>query len=111
LARSDGPLDAQARIGPVDAAVMISGIDLVDLIEDYTVGFQRAEAVCKPCRNQQLISRLLAQLDRQMLAVGGGRASQVDDNIENSPAQHPKKLGLSKRRYLEVQPANGSRGT
>src|SRR6478672_4020469 len=37
LGRCDRPVDAQAHIRPVNAAVVICRIDLVDFIEDYAV--------------------------------------------------------------------------
>ena len=63
LDRRDRPFDAQARIRPVNAAVVIGGIDLVDLIENYAIGLQRAEAVSKSSRDQELIPcRLLSSI-------------------------------------------------
>ena len=80
----------------MNAAVVIGGINLVDLIEDYAIRHQRAETVRKPRRDQELISRRFVQFNRQMLAVGRGRASQIDDHVEDSSSQYPNELGLSK---------------
>src|SRR5260370_7959502 len=110
IGRRDGPLDAQAGVGPMDAAVVLGGIHVVDLIEDYAVGLQRTKAVGEPCRDQELLSRRLAQLDCQMLAVTSGRAPQIHDDIEDPPSQNANQLGLRERRNLEVQAADGSGG-
>src|ERR1700730_2805184 len=64
----------------------------------------------KPCRDQELLSRRLAQLDCKMLAVTGGRSPQIHNGIEDPPSQNTHELGLRERPNLEVEPANRSGG-
>jgi hypothetical protein len=69
---------------------------IVDLVEDYAIRHQRTETVRKPRRDQELISRRFIQFNRQMLAIGRGRAAQVHDHVVDSASQYPNELGLSK---------------
>ncbi len=49
-------MSAPSVSGNSRAAVVIGGIGVVDLAEDYCVGHQRAKTVRKPSRDQKLIS-------------------------------------------------------
>ena len=61
----------------------------------------------KAGRNEELLVTLTAQLYGNMPAQS--LATKIDSHIENTPAQHTNQLGLSERRTLKVQAANGPR--
>src|SRR5262245_38754661 len=70
--------------------------------------FTRAYAANRRTAIEELISRRFIQFNRQMLAIGRRRASQVHDHVVDSASQYPNELGLSKGGHLEVQPTDGS---
>ena len=53
-------MNAQHWISPVEAPVVSGGIDIINFIEDLSVGHQRTESVGEPNGHEQLIAVLRA---------------------------------------------------
>ena len=53
-------MDTQRWIGPVEASVVSRRVDIIDFIEDLSVGRQSAESVGKTDGHEQLIAILRA---------------------------------------------------
>ena len=97
-------MDAQRWISPVEAPVVSRRIDIINFIEDLSVGHQSAEPMGKTDGHEQLIAILRAQIDGQMLPKGRRGSAQIDDDIQNFSAQHSHELCLRKWWNLEMKP-------
>src|SRR6516225_7387928 len=87
----------------------MGGIDGVNLIEYLCLTYQRTEAVGKACWHEKLFAALSAKLYTGVHAIGCGRATQVDDYVEDLSSQDSDQLCLFERGYLKVPGAPRSR--
>src|SRR5258705_8702848 len=106
----DRPGQGEVRVVPGDAPIEFGRIELTDLVDDFRVRLERAEAMREPDRDIELAAVGRTQLDRHMLPVRGRGAANIDCDIEDRAPQHPDELGLRARRQLKVHATDRALG-
>src|SRR5207245_4940021 len=107
LAFVDRPDNAERRIVPLQAALVIARIRSVHLIENLRLRLQSAESVGKTFRDKQLGPVFGAKGRAKTLPVGVRSAPDIDRNIKNGSAQRSDQLGLGEWRDLKMKSPDG----
>ena len=105
LVGRDAPVDAEVRIIPCQCAFALGSIEVVALVLEDDFGGEHAESVGEASGDEELAVVVFGQLNRHVLAEGGGAFADVYRHIEHGTLDHPYQLALRIRRFLEVQAA------
>jgi len=97
------PVDAERRIVPGDAPVVLGRVELVDLVLHFRVRLERAEAVGATLRHEQLQLVLRAQDETEPLAVGRRALADIEHDVEHGAGRHPHELRLRLRVQLIME--------
>ena len=97
------PADADGRIVPCDAAIMLRTVGCGDLVADDAVRLERCESMRKAGRNPDLYAVFRREFPRQPLAKAGRACADIDGDIHDAAGKASHQLALREGRCLEMQ--------
>src|SRR5665213_2099797 len=100
------PGDAEHGIVPAYATLMRRRIVVIDLVDNLGVRLQRAEAMGKSRRDEDLVPIPGAQHCCDMLTIRRRTGANIDGDIEERAAQHAQKLRLGEGCDLKMETAH-----
>src|SRR5258708_3068726 len=100
LADAQRPLETEAAIVVHQASLGVRRVELSGLVAGLGAVLEHLVAMSEPLRHVQRPVVVGAQLDGDVLQVGGALRPQVDDDVEDRSARGPHQLGLGGRGLL-----------
>jgi len=102
----DAPVYAEGGIQQGDAAVRPGGVEGVALVLEDGLGAEHREPVGESAGDEHLPVVFAAELDRDVLPVGGAAAADVHCDVEHRPSHDPHQFRLGEGRGLEMETAD-----
>jgi hypothetical protein len=100
------PSNAEGRIIPKHASIMLGGIIAIDLIDNLGGGFESAIAMGEPLRYEDLVPLGGAEHDCHMPPKGRRAPAYIGSDIKHRTCRYAQQFCLRKWRDLEMKPAN-----
>src|SRR6185369_358854 len=97
---SDGPFDGELGIGIADRAFGLWIVGSAHLVFDFRKITQHAEAVSEADGDEELLARLVVELQRVPLAKRRGIRTNVDRDVPNAAQHHAHQFGLAGFRLI-----------
>jgi hypothetical protein len=90
------PSNAEGRIIPKHASIMLGGIIAIDLIDNLGGGFESAIAMGEPLRYEDLVPLGGAEHDCHMPPKGRRAPAYIDSDIKHRTCRYAQQLCLRK---------------